>query len=193
MKNGTLVHGDATLFVGVSELENEQKARTDEIISFASEKLDGVMVLQFLDSSLVAGHDHLFSAAQNALNAWRGGYSVARSLDVEILRYASGQNQIGVAMDTMGIKETTQFVAAVIVAEDEEKVKDQFSRILEQLGPEVDPSFVPNEVKIKSIMKHFEVTEAELATITTSDSQDERYQALTGCVMSKVSMVALES
>jgi KEOPS complex subunit Cgi121 len=189
----TLTYEDEVFHVGIGELANAKSLSKDEMVSLASEKKDGIIAIQLLDSTLVAGEVHLLSATQNALNAWKGTYAISRSLDVEILLYASGQHQIGVALDKLGIKDESTSVAAVVLAADESNLKSHVDYLVDKLGPEVQPPFAPTEELIQNVMIHFGINEAELAAVASSDSLEARYQALSGCVTSRVSMVALES
>ncbi|MHA2386043.1 MAG: KEOPS complex subunit Cgi121 [Candidatus Thorarchaeota archaeon] len=189
----TLTYEDEVFHVGIGELANAKSLSKDEMVSLASEKKDGIIAIQLLDSTLVAGEVHLLSATQNALNAWKGTYAISRSLDVEILLYASGQHQIGVAIDKLGIRYESTSVAAVVLAVDESNLKSHVDYLVDKLGPEVQPPFVPTEERIQNVMMHFGINEAEIAAVASSDSLEARYQALSGCVTSRVSMVALES
>ena len=189
----TLTYENEVFHVSIGELTNAQALNKDEMVSLASEKNEGIVAVQLLDSPLVAGDVHLLSAAQNALNAWKGNYAIARSLDVGILLYASGQHQIGVALDKLGIKDESTSVAAVVIATDESNLKSHVDYLIDKLGPEVQPPFAPTEERIQNVMMHFGINEAEIAAVASSDSLEARYHALSGCVTSRVSMVALES
>ncbi len=193
VRQETLTYEKEVFHIGIGELENAESLHKDAMISLASEKSESTIAQQFLDSSLIAGEMHLLSAAQNALNAWKGDYAIARSLDVEILLYASGQHQIGVALEKLGITDESTSVAVVVLATDEPTMKNHLDHLINRLGPEVHPPFAPTEERIHSIMQHFGIDEAEISAIASTDSLEERYNALSGCVTSRVSMVALQS
>ena len=189
----TLTYENEVFHVGIGELTNAKALSKDEMVSLASEKTKGIIAVQLIDSPLIAGEVHLLSATQNALNAWKGTYAIARSLDVEILLYASGQHQIGVALDKLGIKDESKSVAAVILAADESSLMNHVGHLVDRLGPEVQHPFAPTEEQIQYVMMHFGINETEINAVASSDSLEARYQALSGCVTSRVSMVALES
>lgn len=188
----TLTYGDEVFHVGIGELRNAKGLNKDAMISLASEKAEGVVAVQLLDSALIAGEEHLLSAAQNALNAWKGNYLIARSLDVEILLYASGQHQIGVALEKLGVTDESKSVAAVVLTKAESNLKSHVDQIVDRLGPSVQRPFAPTEERLQYIMMHFGINEAEITAVASSDSLEARYHALSGCVTSRVSMVALE-
>jgi len=189
----TLTYDDEVFHVAVGEITNVNLLNKDAIISLTSEQIEGIIAVQLLDSILVAGEVHLLSAAQNALNAWKGNYAISRNLAVEILLYASGQHQIGVALDKLGVNDETTSVAAVVLGPDKSNLKSHVDYIVDKIGPVVQPPFVPTEERIKLIMMHFGVDDAEINAISSSDSLDARFQALSGCVISRVSMVSLEA
>ncbi|MDD5502008.1 MAG: KEOPS complex subunit Cgi121, partial [Candidatus Thermoplasmatota archaeon] len=64
--------------------------------------------VQILDASMIVGREHLHSAILHARRAFESKTNAARSLSVEIARYASGERQISVALSKMGISEKTK-------------------------------------------------------------------------------------
>ncbi|MHA2603126.1 MAG: KEOPS complex subunit Cgi121 [Candidatus Thorarchaeota archaeon SMTZ1-83] len=193
MRLETLTSEKGVFHIAVGELKNTKNLNKDAMISLASEKAEGIEVVQLLESALIAGEEHLLSAAQNALNAWMGNYAISRGLDVEILLYASGQYQIGVALEKMGITDESESVAAVVLATDESNLRSHVNHIIDRIGSEVRQPFAPTQERIQSIMTHFGINETEISAVTSSDTLEARYQALSGCVTSRVSMVALDS
>ena len=51
-------------------------------------------VIQFFDAEYVAGRQHLFFAALNALQAFENKVNISNNLAVETILYASAQRQI---------------------------------------------------------------------------------------------------
>lgn len=188
-----LTYGVSDFKIGIAEIQNENKLGQDALLALAKTLAPNIMACQFLDSSLVAGTGHLLSAAQNALNAHLGGYPVARSLDVEIILYASCQPQIGIALETLGVKDDLQSIALVVVGDTEEQVHDCVVGAISAIGPEISPSFAASESRIDAIMNHFEIGHEEVNAISVSRKMAHRYDALSRCVSSRVSMVALDS
>jgi tRNA threonylcarbamoyladenosine modification (KEOPS) complex Cgi121 subunit len=188
-----LSYGEETFKVIVAELQNNSKSDRATLLRMALEFSKNLLAFQFLKPSLIAGIGHILSAAQNALNAWKGGYGIARSLDIEVALYASGQHQIGVALEHHGVEDGLDSVALVMIDTDETKLVSQFRLAVEQLGDEVVPPFVPTEDRLRCIMEHFDISESEILAVSSSDSLESRYKALEGCVASRVSMVSLES
>ena len=184
---------DSYLCVGIGHLRNEKHLGKDDLIRLSSKTRKKILAVQFLDSSLIAGDFHILSAAQNAVNAWSGGYAVSRGLDVEIAVYASGQRQIGPALQSMGVHDDLGFLALVVVGDDDSAVKGTFQEITRMVGMEMQPAFPMNPEKKRMIMKHFGIGEEELKAVRASDDPEEVYEALAKCVASRVSMVAIDT
>ena len=140
---------------------------------------------------MIANNLHLLSAAQNAINAWSGNYMIARSLDVEIIVYASAQRQIHLALETMGVKDGLDTITVVIIDQSEENVTNVLADIFNEVGEEIQPPFLPSEEKISRLLKFFDIKEEELRYFLTSNTPADRTQALARCIASRVSLVAI--
>ncbi|MHC1631647.1 MAG: KEOPS complex subunit Cgi121 [Methanotrichaceae archaeon] len=71
-------------------------------------------VIQAMDADKVVSERHAAFAVEKAFRAFSEGRNVAKDIGLEILRYASGQKQIGRAL-SMGILEATPRVALILV------------------------------------------------------------------------------
>ncbi|MFQ5831210.1 MAG: KEOPS complex subunit Cgi121 [Candidatus Thorarchaeota archaeon] len=188
-----LVYAEETFKVGIAELKNKNELDQKSLLRMALEFSTDLLAFQLFNPLPIVGVGHLLSASQNALNAWKGGYGIARSLDVEVALYASGQHQIGVALESVGVRDGLESVALVMVAPEEEVLESQFHQVVERLGSEVLPPFSQTEERLRHVMEHFKISETELSIVSESDSLESRFKALTGCVESRISMVSLES
>lgn len=188
-----LYYEDDVLFVGFAEIENVNTLSKDDLISLASKVPEHVLAIQFLDSSLISGLGHLLSASQNALNAWKGNYALSRTLSVEILVYASAQRQISKALDIIGISEKSRTLALVVLGDNQEKVRYATDDIISQVGHETKQMFEQNQERFERVSRAFSISMVEIQTISNSDQLDDLFDALTRCVMNKVSLVALDN
>ncbi|MBD3157656.1 MAG: hypothetical protein GF309_02600 [Candidatus Lokiarchaeota archaeon] len=195
--NGLLIeildYKDWKCTIGIAELQNEHSLSKDDFVNLASRLVDNLLIVQFMRPDFVAGTEHLLSASQNALNAWKGGYMISRNLDIEVVLYTSAQRQIDDALQDMGTIDGLETVALVIMGESEKNVNDCISRAQEAVGPEISPPFKLSEKRIKRVREHFGITETEIEAITTSRDLQDRYEAVIAAVVSRVSMVALEA
>ena len=181
------------LYVGISVAINENRLSKDELISAATNLSNDLTAVQLLNAYLVVNTHHLLSAVQNAVNAWYGDYAQARSLDIEIAVYASGQKQIGRALGTFGVSEEVDRIAIVIVGTNKETIAKCSRDLHASIGPSPAVPFPPEESRFTAIMNHFNIDELELETIMDSNDLSSIQEALSRCVASRVSSVALES
>ncbi len=182
IKNGELC-------IGISENKNSRGLDTDKLLELAKSFSKSVLAFQFFNSMMIVDEMHLLSGAQNAVNALKGDYMISRTLDVELVVYVSAQRQIGRALDIMGVNDELSSVGVVCIDEDEKKVRDCLMGVVEKIGEQISPMFSPTSEKIKSLMQNFGITELEMKQFKDSDDLATRNQALSKCVVSRVSQV----
>ncbi len=189
----SLVSSKDSMYVGISELRNSRALGKDNLIDIASAVGEFLSAVQLFNPALIVDYHHLLSAAQNAVNAWNGNYAHARSLEVEIAVFASGQHQIGHALDVFGVKDDMANVAAVIVGTDVDRIEACHRTLIKQIGEDIEPPFTLDSSKTRAIMDHFGISEEELNAVSISDNPEILQRTLSRCVVSRVSDVALES
>ena len=181
------------LCIGISENKNSRGLDTDALLDLAKSLSNSVLAFQFFNSKMIIDELHLLSGAQNAVNALKGDYMISRSLDVEVILYASAQRQIGRALDIMGVTDQLPIVGIVCIDEDEKKVRNCLVDAAKEVGEEISPMFNPTSEKILALMEVFEITELEMKQFTDDDDLASRTKALSKCIVSRVSQVALGS
>jgi len=180
---------DGELCIGISENKNSRGLDTDKLLELAKSLSKSVLAFQFFNSMMIVDEMHLLSGAQNAVNALNGDYMISRTLDVELVVYVSAQRQIGRALDIMGVKDELSSVGIVCIDDDEQKIRECLMEIAEKVGEEISPMFSPTAEKISSLMKNFGITELEMKQFKDSEDLATRNQALSKCVVSRVSQV----
>ncbi len=188
-----LVTKDGELCIGISENKNSRVLDTDKLLEVARSLSKSVLAFQFFNSMVIVDEMHLLSGAQNAVNALKGDYMISRALDVELAVFVSAQRQIGRALDIIGINDELSSVAVVCIDEDEKKVREGLVEITEKVGEEIDPMFSATSKKISSLMQIFGITKLEMNQFTVSEELAARIQAISKCVVSRVSQVSLGS
>ncbi|MEM2142792.1 MAG: KEOPS complex subunit Cgi121 [Candidatus Thorarchaeota archaeon] len=178
-------------YVGIGEYRNVALMPRERLIALSAESCADTLAVQLMDSTYVAGVVHLLSSAQNALSAVRGGYSRSRSLGLEILVYASAQKQISRAIEIMGLHDSSEYIAAVIVARRPERVRECLQVLSELIGPVRDPPFPPEPSRTARICALFGVDDTEIMSIAQSDDSQEIQSVLARCVANRVSLVAI--
>jgi len=74
--------------------------------------------VQLFDASMIAGGEHLLSAAMHALRAFERKSMRSSSVGMEMILYASGRRQIREALGLVGLQKNTRKIAAVIMGKD---------------------------------------------------------------------------
>ena len=131
-------------------------------------------VVQFLDAEALASEKHLFFATLNAIKTFTQGRSIAKSLDIEILLYASAQNQIGEAIRTIGLQPRTSLMAIVLVGENEAETTLAADK-LQALVPGIQDQSVlglVDQKKIAAFSRLYEIDTVEVAALSGVDIEE---------------------
>ncbi|MFW9792878.1 MAG: KEOPS complex subunit Cgi121 [Candidatus Thorarchaeota archaeon] len=193
MRIEVLKSDDAEHIVGITEILNSNKLTRDELIDLAQSISDDTLVVQLMNGLLIADDIHLLSAVQNAVNAQNGEYMLSRSLDVEIIVYASAQRQIGKALEALGVNDALKNIAVVVVGINRKQVEKALEEITKNVGTAFSESFEASAERFEHIRKHFKIDETEIGVFTDSNDIHERQKALSKCVVSRVSLVAIDT
>ncbi len=157
----------------------------DELLS----RLSGATtpgVFQIFDAALIAGWRHLYMAAVNAVGAFESGSPISRGLGIEVLLYASCQDQISRALDVVGLGPGTEKLAMVVLREGPCEAEAAFEKAADILG-EVDDSVLGlDEIKFREIAQVFGVSENELEAVG-----GKRDEALTSLLVEKGALLPL--
>ena len=119
--------------IGIAELHNSNHLKQDELIQLAKSLSSDSLTVQLMNGLLIADETHLLSAVQNAINAKQGEYMLSRSLDVEVLVFASAQRQIGRALDALGVFDGLDEIAAVVVGIDTASVEKTIRALADKI------------------------------------------------------------
>jgi len=172
-------------FSGV-QLEN-----TDTFLEQFRTENKGVPI-QFFDARHVAGPQHLYFAALNALNAFEKNTNISNNLAVEALLYASAQRQIKKAVAMLGIKQDSSEVAVLIMTENSHKKTDCLRLVTEIIPGEQDDSVLElTDKKIGNIKKLFEISDLEFEAKLEKEGLEK--QALTDLVIERMALLVTKS
>lgn len=157
----------------------------DELLGSLS-KATSPAVFQIFDASRIAGWMHLYMAVVNAVGAFESRSQISRGLGIEVLLYASCQDQISRALDTVGVGPDTEKLALVVMKDGPDEAEAAFERAADILG-EVDDSVLElDETKLFKITEVFGVSENELEAVGGN-----RDNALTGLLVEKGALLPL--
>jgi tRNA threonylcarbamoyladenosine modification (KEOPS) complex Cgi121 subunit len=157
----------------------------DELLSSLS-RATSPAVFQIFDATRIAGWRHLYMAAVNAVGAFESGSPISRGLGIEVLLYASCQDQISRALDVVGVGPGTEKLALVVLSDGPGEAEAAFEKAAGILG-EVDDSVLGlDEEKFREVAKVFGVSENELEAVGC-----ERDKALTSLLVEKGALLPL--
>jgi tRNA threonylcarbamoyladenosine modification (KEOPS) complex Cgi121 subunit len=143
-------------------------------------------VFQIFDANRIAGWRHLYMAAVNAVGAFEAGSSISRGLGIEVLLYASCQDQISRALEVVGVGSRTMKLALVVLGDGPEETEAAFEKAADILGEANDSVLGLDETKSREIAKVFGVSENELKAVGS-----ERNGALTSLLVEKGALLPL--
>jgi len=153
---------DFDRYVAAAGFRNVKIGDVNSFFSMVRSKV-GDANFQFFDANLIAGWEHLYFAALNALNAFKNKINISKSVAVETLLYASAQRQIEKAVELIGIKPGSSQVAVLVVAETEQKADSTLNAVSELVMGERDDSALKlTDEKVKGIKELFGISDLEL-------------------------------
>lgn len=154
---------DFNKYVAIAGFKDVYINNVDHFVNLIREKLGNVDV-QFFDAKLIAGWQHLYFAALNALKAFKNKTNISKNLTMECLLYASAQRQIRVALDLIGIKKNIPQIAVLVVADKKsaaERALEEVSRLVS--GKDDESVLDLSDQKMIRIRNLFGISDTELA------------------------------
>jgi KEOPS complex subunit Cgi121 len=155
------------------------------------------VTIQLFNNNLIATKQHLQISAYHALKAFKEKRNIAEKINMEIMLYASGQRQIGKAINLLGIKPDNKQIAAIIITKEKnndikvhENVKKKLLKILK--AKESPKVLEITEKKRNIICKKFNITEKMLKAITKEKTEKAINNAITELILEKTALLALE-
>lgn len=148
--------------------------------------------IQFFDAKHVAGNQHLYFAAVNALNAFNKKTNISNNLAVEALLYASAQRQITKAVKMMGITQNTTEVAALIIPKNSNEKNSYLDIVTKTIqGERNDKVIELTDKKIANIKKMFNISDREFETKLKKEGLEK--EALTDLVIEHMALLVTKS
>lgn len=172
-------------YVSVGGLRGVSVGDVESFISRIREALLGVR-FQVFDADRVAGWRHLFFAAVNAVGVFEGGRGISRSLEIEVLLYASCRDQISQAFEVVGVSERTVNVAFVVFAGSPEGSEEPFTAVSKVAGIPDDSVLDVTQQKWDALKRVFRVSDEELDAVRGSPEE-----ALTNLIIERGALLPL--
>lgn len=121
--------------------------------------------VQIMRADRVAGPEHLFIAAENAIRAVRQGRGRSNSLAMETLLFTSGQRQISRAVDLLGVTPQTKEIVVTILSKQSPSENKLTSLAQSVLGGKRQDTVieVSSSKKIRELSTTYGISSKELA------------------------------
>jgi len=177
-------------YIGVSGFRNVRIKDTKRFLDDIRKKTEEVSV-QFFNANLIAGPEHLYFAALNAVKAFETNLSISNSLTVETLLYASAQRQIKKAVELLGITAETSEVAVLVIAETEAKARETLESISNLIPGLCDDNVIElSDEKFEMIKELFGISDLELEAKLEKKGFEK--EALVNLVIEHMALLAIE-
>jgi len=147
--------------------------------------------LQFFNAASIAGWEHLFFAALNALQAFDSNINISNSLAIETLLFASAQRQIKKAVELLGINLESSQVAVLVITKTKQQVEEIIETVSELISGERDDSVIEltNE-KFEAIKSLFCISEVEFGSEVTNLRSERK--ALVDSVIEHIALLVTQ-
>ena len=177
-------------YIGVTGIRDVRTEGVKSLLGNIRKKVKNVSV-QLFDASLIAGPEHLYFAALNALKAFESDMNICKRLSLETLLYASARRQIKKALELLGVKNVSSEVAVLVVAETEAKVCETLEVISDIIQGERDDKIIElSDAKIEAIKELFGISEMELEA--ELEKRGFEKEALINLVIEHMALLATE-
>ena len=148
--------------------------------------------IQFFDAKHIAGTQHLFFAALNALKTFEKKTSISNNLAIEALLFASAQRQIKKAVNMLGIKQDSSEVATLIMAENRRENNACLQQLSKVIPGDRDDSVLElADKKIRDIKRLFGISDLEIEAKLKREGLEK--EALTDLVIERMALLVTKS
>ncbi|MFQ6074170.1 MAG: KEOPS complex subunit Cgi121, partial [Candidatus Bathyarchaeia archaeon] len=178
-------------YIAIAGFRDVKIRNVEEFFALVREKAGNACV-QFFDARLVAGWQHLYFAALNAVNAFKSKLNISNNLGIEILLYASAQRQIKEAVRLIGIHPKSRKVAVVIVTNTRSEASWLLNMISSLLsGSTRDDGLLElTDDKVDDVRRLFEISDTELEAKV--EKEDGEKEALMDLVIEHVALLVTQ-
>ncbi len=176
------------MFVAILGFTNVEIIDVNDFFNLVRERSREINI-QFFDANFIAGWEHIYFAALNALYAFKNKKNISNSLAVESLLFASAQRQIKKAVKMLGIGPESSQVAVLIMAETEQKVIKTLEIVSDIITGLRDDSILDlTEKKIEDIKHLFGISDLECRAVSRKEGFEK--EALIDLVVERVALLS---
>jgi tRNA threonylcarbamoyladenosine modification (KEOPS) complex Cgi121 subunit len=154
----------------------------DDVIQSIHAKFPNVKA-QLVDLNKVPGSRYLFLATLNALKSFQSKHAISKSLGMEMLLYAAASRQISEAIRKVGISETTEKTAAMLVGTTQQEVTaaaDLLAQVIQHSSSDELIDEWTSE-RLQNVIQTFDIGSKEIsATIRKKETKAQAVERLAG-------------
>jgi len=177
-------------YVATAGFRNVVIRDVNHLFNLVREKAPEVEI-QFFDPRLIAGWEHLYFAALNALKAFESKLNISNSLAIETLLYACAQRQISKAIDLLGIKPESSQIAVLVIAQTPREVNSGLETVSKLVSGERDDSILElTDEKTEGIKRLFAISDLEMESKLKRKGLER--EALVDLVIEHVALLATQ-
>ncbi len=177
-------------YVEITGFRNVKVGDAAEFMKAARKENHPGVSVQFFDAELVATWEHLYFAVLNALMAFKNKRAISKDLAMEVMLFASAQRQIKKALALTGVKGDSLNVAAVVIAENADLVKEALSEVSKSIGAEPDDIVLQfSRAKVQGIREAFGITD-EMLGVVEENGDVER--AVVNLVLERMALLSTQ-
>ena len=174
--------------IAIAGFRNVKIEDIDGFFDLTRRRIGNAADFQLFDAKLIAGWQHLYFAALNALNIFKNKQNISNSLSMEALLFASAQRQIKKAVEMIGVNLESSQVAVLVLAETREKATATIEIISEIISGERDDNVLELIVeKIEDIKRLFNISDLELRSKLRKKGLEK--EALTDLVIERSALL----
>jgi KEOPS complex subunit Cgi121 len=177
-------------YAEICGFNNVKISRAKEFLDKVSREKPAGVEVQFFDARRVATWQHLYFAALNALTAFKNKENISKTLAMETLLYAAAERQITRAVKLVGIGATSSDVAVLIIGKEPRKMKSTLSMVSKNIDGKPDMTVLElSRDKVATIQRIFDISEAELRTVTEKNDIDK---AMTDLIVERMALLSTQ-
>ena len=148
--------------------------------------------IQLMRADRIAGPEHLWFAAKNAVKAFSQKYRRSRSLAMEMLLYASCQRQISKAIEMLGVTPQTKEISVTAMSKSSHVFGEFTGFAGKAVGGKLDPEVleIRSKRKLSELKRAFKIGDRELKASRVEGEADD--VVVKRLVIERSALLALE-
>ena len=166
------IEGSHVIITGYETVRLDDFNRFFESIKLSD---DDSSFIQFFNANMIAGWEHVYFAALNALKAFKNNSNISKNISMEVLLFASGQHQIRKALENLGVHKDITDIAVLIVTDTKREGEEILHRISEMLNRKPSKKILNiTDTKIRNARKLFGISSKEIKAASRGEEKVQK-------------------